>query len=323
MIPDAGGLAITLGRRDGRIVADVTPPPSLPLDRFLAGKSAEEAARLVPLIFNICAAAQEAAVRSALNLAISDDLEHKIAAETLREHVAKLCLVWPTALGQAAGREALGLAGKALESEEAAQSLARAIFAPLASAPEEWTALEAWMTAGQTAPAKAFATVAREWDAAWGRVELPLYRPAAAVDWTSATQDGQAVENSAAARVADHRLMTEIAARQGQGLLWRMAARLVELGQLLAEGRQAALAGPGIAQAARGAMLVEASADETGVTAFRRLSPTDFALAPGGLMASGLASLPVEAEAPLGAVAQMLIETVDPCVATSLELADA
>ena len=38
---------------------------------------------------------------------------------------------------------------------------------------------------------------------------------------------------------------------------------------------------------------------------------------------SALVTLPAEPDAPLRAVAQMVVETVDPCIATSLEVRDA
>lgn len=322
MIPSAGTLKIELRREDGLIAARILPPKRLPLAELLDGKPVDEAARLVPLIYNICAAAQEASARSALGLDLPAALQARIAEETLREHVLKLCIVWPTAVGAAASREALPLVAAAATDQEAAARLRGAILGQGASLPDSWAAFAAWMDAGSTAPARAFAAVAG-WDPDWGLAELPAFEPSAAVDWQSATQMGRAVENSAAARVAAAPLMAAIAERRERGVMWRMAARLVEVDWILSGHPLATISVPGTAQAARGAMIAEASTEHGMVTSFRRLSPTDFALAPGGLLDTALATLPADPRAPLRAVAQMVVETIDPCVVTELEMADA
>lgn len=323
MIPEAGRLVVRLERRDGALRATVEPPPRLPLEALLRGRPAEEAARLVPMIFNICAAAQEAAVRSALEMPADGALAARVAAETLREHVIKLAMVWPALLGHPAAREALGHAARAHDDADAAAALRRALFAPLDTAPGTVSELSDWMAAGATAPARAFAAVDGGWDRAWGRADLPLLDPGQPVDWDAATQGGRAVENAPACRLTGSTLLDEVAARRGHGFLWRMAARLVETAAIL-DGRSPGPAtAKGVANAARGAMMVEAAVEDGAVAAFRRLSPTDFALAPQGALETALATLPAEADAPLRAVAQMVIETVDPCVATALEMADA
>jgi hypothetical protein len=320
MLPSAGQLRVTLTRRGGGLDVAIAAPSPLPVAEVLIGRPAGEVARLAPLIWNICAAAQGAAVRSALGLTVDADAEAKVRAETLREHVVKLCMVWPTVMGEAAGREALALTARALTDPEAAASLAAAIVRPLDQVPGDWDALAAWMEAGETAPARAFAAVRRGFDPSWGRADLPLFDPAEPFVWERATQGGQAVENGPACRLGAAPLLASVEAEVGRGMLWRMAARLVEVDTLLRGGGPAVLAAPGIANAARGAMLVEAEAGQGGVTAFRRLSPTDFALAEGGVLATALATLPAEPSAPLRAAAQMVIETVDPCIATELDV---
>lgn len=324
MLPDAGTLRISLACEGGAVRAAVVPPPALPLARLLAGMRAEEAARMASLVHAICGAAQEAAARSALGLPQVPGARARIGAETLREHVLKLAALWPGVVGEAGDRQAVALANRASSGTSgAAPALAEALFAPLRRAPADWAELETYMAAGASAPARAMARVAREWDASWGRVELAPFDPQAPVDWASATQAGRPVENTPATRHADAPLLAAIAARHGRGILWRMAARLVEVGALLAGAAPPPVVARGIANAARGAMLVEAHAPQGTVTVFRRLSPTDFALAEGGVLARALATLPAARGAPLGAVARMVVETVDPCLATRLEVSDA
>ncbi len=323
MTPGAGQLRIRLLREAGALRSEVAAPQALPVAALVRGRSAEQAARLVPLLFNVCAAAQETAVRSAFGLPVSAELARRVAAETLREHAVKLLLVWPPLLGERPARAAAGHAAHALDEPFAGRSLARGLFAPLETAPESWADLESWMAAGATAPARSFRAVAERWDLDWGRVDGPLLDVAAPPDWPAPLQAGLAVENGPACRMADSSLLREIAARRGHGLLWRMAARLVEAARLLGQAAPEALAAPGVANAARGAMYVRAGLGGAGVERFERLSPTDFALVPGGLLAAALDTLPDAADAPLEPVARMLVETVDPCVPTHLEVGHA
>lgn len=322
MIPSAGILKIALSRQDGRVDLSIQPPKRLPLEELVKGKPASDVARLVPLIFNICAGAQEMATRSALGLTISPELEAQVRRETLREHVVKLCMVWPTLLGQAAGREALGLVARAAEDPEAGSALGAAIFAPLDRAPEHWITLTDWAHAGATAPARAFAALLNDWDAGWGRADTTQLDLAGPIDWETATQSRQAVENGPASRLAGAALLDDVGKRRGHDMLWRMATRLVEVDRILGGEAAPALAATGVANAARGAMLVDASVTENRVTSLRRLSPTDFALAKGGVLETALSTLPAEADAPLRTIAQMIVETVDPCVATQLSFAE-
>jgi hypothetical protein len=59
------------------------------------------------------------------------------------------------------------------------------------------------------------------------------------------------------------------------------------------------------------------------IASFERLSPTDFALTPGGVLGTMLSTLPAEPDAPLERITRMIIETVDPCLPTHLEVGHA
>lgn len=319
----AGKLHIEVHRRDGALRHHLTPPSPLPVETWLQGKSTTEAARLVPMVFNICAAAQGLAVRSALGLNVEKELEDGVRAESLREHAVKLCLVWPPLLGEAASRDALVHAGRALNDSVAANALRKAVFAPMAQAPVNLSELRDWAETGATAASRAFARLLSDWDPAWGRADLPMFDPAQTVDWPEASQGGAPVENAPGSRVSDHALLKGIAAQLGHGMLYRMATRLVELDQLLGGAASTPHTGRGVAQAARGAMLVQATIKDDRIERFARLSPTDFALHSGGVLETALATLPTTADVPLRSIAQMVIETIDPCIATELEVRDA
>ena len=71
------------------------PAPVLPVERLVVGKSATEAAALLPRLFNLCRVAQGIAAEAALGLAVEPGWKKALRQEILREHALKLCLKWP------------------------------------------------------------------------------------------------------------------------------------------------------------------------------------------------------------------------------------
>lgn len=69
----------------------------------LAGRPADEAVALVPLIYSLCGQAQGIAARAALAAArgasTAPHVDARVAAEAAREHAWKLLVDWPTLLG--------------------------------------------------------------------------------------------------------------------------------------------------------------------------------------------------------------------------------
>ena len=325
MLPAAGTLTIKLSRCGGGVSAEIDPPPPLPVTGFVAEKEPATAAREIGLVFNICAGAQEAAARTAFGLDIPDGLRERVTRETLREHVLKLCLVWPRILGLEGDPAPVRLVscfnGRGMD--QVADTVRGLLFGALAGMPRSWADFKTWMQTSPTAPAKLFEAVYNRWDAAWGRADLPLLELAKEPDWPDATQSGAAVENAPACRVNGDPLLRDFAARFGHGILWRMAARLIEVDALLRGAWNRIETRPGLVAAARGAMLMRGEVDAGRVTWLHRLSPTDFALARGGVLETALAALPDGRDAPLAQVARMVVETVDPCCPYRLETMDA
>ena len=331
--PPAAGeepLILRLRREAGIITPEIRAPRPVSLGRMAGGQTPEAAARLAGLVFNTCAAAQEGATRAAFGLPQSPGAGRRIALECLRDHALRMAVAWPRALGQPPEPETLRAVARIDEDQGA--SLAEALFGP-EGAPARLGDFETWLQTGETAGARAIAHVWTRWDSRWARAATPLWRPGAPfveVDWLAAEIDGRAVDISTAARVAEHDLMREIEARRGRGLAWRMAARVVDAARLidgLADGSvdetpRALAPGLGVAPAARGAMLVKGAAVDGRVAALARLSPTDCALHPHGVLALSLAALPRRRRAPVAAVAALTVECVDPCLPHKLILED-
>ncbi len=323
MKPGAGRLLVRLRRVDGHLVPAVVAPDRPDPSALFAGRRAEEVAALVPLVWNVCAAAQGVAASSALGLAPPPGAAGRAAAETLREHVLRLAVALPEALGLKPAPEPCRLAHLAGAGDrEAARHLAGVLFAPLDRAPEDMDDLAVILSAKRTVAARALALVA-DWPPDWGRVDLPPPAPA-----TEGTRPC-AAENTTAARLEGAPLLAAVAAAHGRGPLWRLAARLAETGRLLsdlAEGRPARdpLVAPGVALAARGPMVIEADVVDGRVRRFARRSPTCDALVTGGLLERALATLPGDlCEAFTAGLVCAMVAVVDPCMPVTVEAADA
>ncbi|MCF8482870.1 MAG: hypothetical protein K9H25_20795 [Rhodospirillum sp.] len=307
-------LRLTPGHRG--LEVRITPPVEPPLAALLRGKDPDTAATLVGRLFNICGAAQEAAARSALGLPLDPSLEKRVAAETLREHGVKLFLLWPGLLNIEPDRAAPTLLARALEDETMAAALWVSLFGPKGTPPTTWSAFERWVDEAGSVPARCMKAVWTTWDPAWGRADLPNLDSLAG--WPGPPNLEAPRDTGVGGRVADHPLMAAIADRLGRGALWRMTARLVEMKRLLSGTAPSPFRAPGVVEAARGTLFTRATTDDAGrVASLERLTPTDFALAPGGALEMALSSLPPDAPN-LEALARLVVDVIDPCLAVEL-----
>lgn len=304
------------GRAGGwRVAREEGPDPAA----ALVGRTPEEAARLAPLVFNLCGAAHAFAARSALGLPAAADAE-TMARETVRDHALALLHTVPVALGMAPDRAALArLArpdGAAFHAALVGDGSDLSAFSP--------AALEAWLAEAPTPTARAFARI-RTADPAEGRVHLPelsadvlaatLARPPAAI--------GSHRETSALGRVAATPLVSAMLASEGPSLFVRLLARLVDGLAHLSPGSLAHLPGTalpaGIAPAARGLLGHRADVQDGRVAAYRILSPSAWNLAPGGLLERAFAALSPGWRTRW--LAPLLVCAINPCVPVTLSFA--
>ncbi|MCP1198365.1 hypothetical protein [Notoacmeibacter sp. MSK16QG-6] len=128
---------------------------------------------------------------------------------------------------------------------------------------------------------------------------------------TPVLSDG--LENSVAGRNATAPLLAEVESRYGRGPLWRLLGRYVELSApQIPEARMQE--GWANVPAARGAYAVRARVLDGKVMTFERRTPTDALLAPDGILAHSLASLPKSKSH----LAGLLLDILDPCMPVSL-----
>ena len=134
--------------------------------------------------------------------------------------------------------------------------------------------------------------------------------------------------------------MRSLGELHGNGLLPRLTARLVELAELVGEiragipdlqreqagsERSDVESGVGISQveAARGRLVHRVRLESGLVASYRILAPTEWNFHPDGVLVRGLAGLEADSELSLKAQADLLINTIDPCVGYRLRIDEA
>ncbi|MEM9911261.1 MAG: hydrogenase expression/formation protein HupK [Pseudomonadota bacterium] len=283
----------------------VTPPP---VERLIVGKQVDEAAALLPRIFNLCRTAQEIAARAAFGLPLAARWQDALRTEIIRQHVMKLCLEWPSLLSL----PAIPLPRDWQTNHDALRS---AMFGPESALPQNLDAFNHWLASGNGASQTLRAISAR-------------FAPGEAVRKPSPTANAQHVfkplaqENSAAARQAAHPILRQIEAHWGRGPLWSATGVAVDLEAQLdgAEPQTSLKDGRAVVPAARGFYGVKARVQRGKVIFFKRITPTDHLLSEGGALAQSLATLPQRKAA---ALAPLVLSILDPCHQVELEPATA
>ena len=148
------------------------------------------------------------------------------------------------------------------------------------------------------------------------------------------TWAGVPCETGALQRQSEVPVVADLRDAHGNGVLTRQVARLSELVAALGEIRRLAAAlhaqragsaasastGTGVAQveAARGRLVHLATIGDGLVSDYRILAPTEWNFHPQGALAQGLLTLPVDDS--LQRNAQLLVDAVDPCVESRVEI---
>ena len=281
------------------------PVPGLPVAEMVIGATVEEAAALLPRLFNLCRVAQGIAARAAFGLDLQSGWQGELRSEIIRDHVLKLFIKWP-------GMFSLPPVKLPSDWQTDATGLRKAIFGADCGVPQD---LEDWL-AGGTGVAPLLSIIAMHFEEGeCVRANLPFSSP-------ETLFQGSLQENSVAGRQAGHRLMQEVEACHGRGPLWSALAVVLDLDALL-EGDLPALQlseGQAVVPAARGLYGIRAKAVKGRVTEFARITPTDHLTAPGGALAQALESLSADRA---GQLAPVLLAILDPCFPVELEAADA
>lgn len=234
----------------------------LPVAGLVIGKPVDEAAELLPRLFNLCRTAQDIAARMAFSLPLPVTPKEDLTREILRDHLLKFGVTWPGFFG---GRPQP--IPQILGDDTAA--VRAALFGPPGSLPEDPGDFATFLASGSAAT-----DLLLEIRTGFAPGE------ACAADLTAATRQNvfgaAALENSVAARQAHRPVMRHIEQEFGRGPLWRATARLYDAQDCLT-GRlpDAVIVAPGraVVPAARGLYAISAEVEDGRVKNFRRVHP--------------------------------------------------
>lgn len=215
-----------------------------------------------------------------------------------------------------------------------------------------------WLETAETMPARVMRVVVAEGLADAGAAPVPLMpeidpvRLAARLDRTDAVAflrapewDGAVYETGPLARVHAQPAVGTLRARHGNGVLTRLAARLMDavvtcrkivrlarhlcdndgtvegpVGTAAGAGDAAVHWGLGVEDVARGRLFHHVVVVQGRVARWRILAPTEWNFHPRGALAEGLRRLPVEDETRVRRAADWLVMALDPCVGCTVRV---
>jgi coenzyme F420-reducing hydrogenase alpha subunit len=354
----AGELKVRVVVRDGRVSGvDIESTRPRLANRLLAGKPAEEAVAMVPRLFSICGRSQHVAAELALAAArgvagTADAAQvRRVEAEMAQEYLWRMLIDWARGTGAAADAITMASARSALARDD--RDALRVIVERevLGADARRWhehrTTFEAWIARGASAAARFLGQTLRDapHEGASDVSPLPRFdagdtaeRIVAQLESDSGferrpTLDGKPAETGAMARLDGQSLSAELVAAYGRSTLARFAARLSELVRIVCnDDPTAPLAGSlnlapgrGLAwvETARGLLLHQIDLDGERIARYRVVAPTEWNFHPQGALAAAMAGRPAPSEEGLRRRAERLIQSLDPCVDYTLDVAHA
>lgn len=341
----AGRLQVEVRLQDGviRAVDTQLQRPVAQLSRLLVGQTAEAALARLPLLFSLCAAAQQVAALRALERAAGWPADPEVERgrsrlaelELIRESLLRLVQVWELPLPLERLKALLALCRRAaarlqpltvlratplpadFELEESLVALAAAWTALELPAPADWLGprLKPWQAVvlGAALPER------------FAPADLPaLLAQLRAADARAEIAGAPRITGPAA--IAGRQATAAEQIEQHVGALLRRTAQAIDsLQQPPLPPAVAGLAageGVGLAQTARGALLHRVCLDEGTVGAWQLLAPTDWNFHEDGPLRRRLCGVRV-AEGDCEALLRELILALDPCVAFEVKIVHA
>lgn len=315
---DPGCVRLRLAVADGRIGAVDVASERPAVAQVLRGRQADEAARLVPLLFALCGKAQGRAAELALAAARGEQcpvhVDATIEAEVMREHLWRWLLDLPPLLGAVAMRDEFVAAAGWVASGQRSQ------LAALLSGPQIGALCQRLGDADDVSaaathclpPMDAQASLAQwpQFDAGFCR--LPHWQGAAAETGALARQQG---------RVGS----------EGMAFSARWLARLEELRDWAGNGTRVGAGGTASAvpvtpargralvETARGLLMHEIALDGERIADYFIVAPTEWNFHPQGPLAGWLIGRNAADRAAANCFAARAVAALDPCVRWELE----
>lgn len=292
------------GLVDIQTILRARPTSAMPAAQLVIGMPVEQAAELLPRIFNLCRTSQSTAARLAFDLPLAPDAPRKLALDIFKDHVLKVAFKWPTHFGEKPMTLPKGW-------QKAPDELRQTLFCATEMLPDDFDGFWDFLDRGEGV----------------GHVLARLRGAFAPFEAASAglpfatTKSAFSVtvqENSVASRQAPHPVLQQIERVLGRGPLWRATAVVYDMESCLDGTLPPAVlvsTGHAVVPASRGLYAVEATASDGIVTAFHRITPTDHMLAQRGILDQSLETLTPRNHA----LAPLVVDILDPCLPVRLE----
>jgi hypothetical protein len=314
---DPGCVRLRLGSAGGQIITVSVASDRPAVAQALRGRPADEAVRLVPLLFALCGKAQGRAAELALAAARGRDcaayIDAAIQAEVMREHLWRWLLDLPPLLGEAP-LQAEFRSGAACIATGRRAELAGLLDAPcfanlsrrlLASA-------DAGDAASRLLPrldAQASLALWPQFDAGFCR-EPHWQGRAAETGALARRQGGAAGETSIAARWL---------ARLEELRDWAAGREKVGAGGTASAVQAAPGRGRALAETSRGLLMHEIALDGDCIAEYFIVAPTEWNFHPQGPLAASLTGRDAGDREALQSFAARVVAALDPCVRWELE----
>lgn len=318
-MPDAGRIDIRLRLADGQVAAAGIRSQRPQVAAVLRGKPADEAVRLLPLVFAVCGRAQGQAAALALAAARGAEapprLDAAIAIEVMREHLWRLLLDLPPRLGLPGQRE-LFLAGQ----QAVASGNRAALQAVLADAC--WNALRSGLDGLEQPAGSGVALLpalsAAASVAAWPQFDAvfactPAWRGAAA-------ETGAFARRSSPPPTVAGAFAARWLARRDELQAWADGTEKVGAGGTASAAASGPNRGRAAVETARGLLLHEITLDGACIADYAIIAPTEWNFHPQGSLCGWLRGRPFADDAALRRFVGHAVAALDPCVEWTLVL---
>lgn len=327
---------------EGRILIEIRADGAVRLEssrvasvaNLLVGRTAQEAIKLLPLVFSLCAHAHVMAAKGALNLPISEQDRQLVLAENAREHLLRILMGWkvdnapilpPTPVMSLISEMEKGTAIDILKTylQEYIFGISLEVFLKFSTKD-----IKQWLAQSTTLPALYLSQLTnKNWQSLGAtplrflpqmpiktlkeRLDEPDF--ALMPDW-----NGKPCETGPLARQSTHPIVSEALKEFGAGLLTRHLARLVELAQIpkqmaIPQTRQKGVQ-KGVVETARGRLVHVAEVTDNKITKYAILAPTEWNFHPKGIAMQSLSVLQALDKSTLAMQARAVVEAIDPCV---------
>ena len=315
---DPGCVRLRLGSAEGKLGTVSVGSERPAIAHYLRGRAADDAVRMVPLLFSLCGKAQGNAAMLALAAARGNQrtpyLDPAIQQEALREHLWRWLLDLPALLGATAMQRefvaALSLIAGGQRKELGELLGAAAIEAQgraLTKLEDASDSVPRWLP-----PLSAQGSL--EW---WPRLDagfaqLPHWQGAAAETGAMARQQG-------GAELAAGAFAARWLARLGEVRDWAAGTEKVGAGGTASAVPSGAGRGRALVETARGLLMHEITLDGDRIADYVIVAPTEWNFHPQGPLAGWLMGRDATDRGAVQAFAARAVAALDPCVRWELE----